>query len=159
VLGTVAYLAFFCLPYVFKVVGRWPDEDGPFHFALYVLTTGFLAHFFQQAATVMGSSMLGDVTDLDESVQGRRREGIIFGAESLGRKAMLGIGTLIAGFTVDAVGLTIGAAPEAVALEVSNRLGLAQGAVMTTLMVIALLFIRSYDLSRARHAEVRSQPC
>lgn len=83
--------------------------------------------------------------------------GIILGAESLGRKAMLGIGTLIAGFTVDAVGLTIGAAPEAVALEVSNRLGLAQGAVMTTLMVIALLFIRSYDVSRARHAEVSSQ--
>jgi GPH family glycoside/pentoside/hexuronide:cation symporter len=154
VLGTVAYLCFFCLPYVFKVVGWWPAEESPLHFALYVLTTGFIAHFFQQAATVMGASMLGDVTDLDESAQGRRREGIIFGAESLGWKALVGIGTLIAGFTVDAVGLAPGAAPETVPLEVSNRLGLAQGGVMTFLMAVALLFIRRYDLGRARHEEV-----
>ena len=56
---------------------------------------------------------------------------------------------------MDAVGLTPGMAPAEVPLALSNRLGLAQGGVMTVLMVVALFFIRHYDLSRARHAEVR----
>ncbi|MBW2314412.1 MAG: MFS transporter [Deltaproteobacteria bacterium] len=155
ILGTVLYLTFFCLPYVMKVAGLWPGQDSPLYFPLYVFVTGFLAHFFQAGTSIMGGSMLGDLTDLDELEQGRRREGVLFGAESFGWKALVGIGSLIAGFTVDLVGLEPGMAPEDVPVELSNLLGLAQGGVMTVLMVVALIFIRQYDLTRARHREVR----
>jgi GPH family glycoside/pentoside/hexuronide:cation symporter len=155
--GLLAYLIFFCVPYLMKVLGFWPGEESPFDFALYVLTTGFLAHFAQAAGVVTGGSMLGDITDLDELRHGRRREGVIFGAESFGWKALVGIGSLIAGFTVDSVGLTPGMDPASISPALANRLGLAQGAVMTVFFIAALFAIRGFDLTRARHAEVRAE--
>jgi Na+/melibiose symporter-like transporter len=154
-LGTSIYLVFFAVPYLLKVVGWWPAEESALHFPLYVFTTGFVAHFGAAAHGALHASMLGDVTDLDELQGGRRREGVIFAAESFGYKALRGIGALVAGLLVDAVGLEAGLAPEDVSAGVSMRLGLAQGGTMFVLVALSLYWIRHYDIDRARHAEIR----
>jgi Na+/melibiose symporter-like transporter len=156
VLGTTIYLLFFCVPLLLKVVGWWPAEESALYFPLYILTTGFIAHFGAAAHGALHPSMLGDVTDLDELEHGRRREGIIFAAESFGYKALRGFGSLLAGLVVDAVGLEAGLPPEAVEASVSSRLGIAQGLTMFVLVALSLLLIRGYDIDRERHARIRA---
>ena len=130
-IGDATYLVFFCVPYLLKIAGIWPDNESAFYIPLYILTTGFLSHFGIAASGVLMGSMLGDVTDLDELEHGRRREGVIFGAESFTWKALTGLGPLGAGIVVDLVGLSQGVSPDAVSPQAVTALGLAQGGIMT----------------------------
>jgi Na+/melibiose symporter-like transporter len=154
ILGDVIYLVFFCTPYLLKIVGFWPDNASPFYIPLYILTTGFLAHFGISASGIMVGSMLGDVTDEDELRSGRRREGVIFGAESFSWKALTGLGPLLAGIVIDVVGLSEKTSPEDVSAVAVMSLGLAQGGVMFVFFVLSIFFISRYDLSRGRHEEI-----
>ena len=99
--------------------------------------------------------MLGNITDLDELETGRRREGLILGAESFGWKAVSALGPFLAGIVVDAVGIEATTTPESVGPEVARNLGIAQGSVMTVLLTLALLAFRRYDLTRVRHREIQ----
>lgn len=157
IIGDASYLVFYCSPFLFKVLGFWPEHDSAFYLPLYLLTTGFLSHFGIAASGAVTGSMLGDVTDLDELEGGRRREGVIFGAESFSWKALTGLGPLGAGIVVDLVGLSDGVPLDAIPESVVMGLGLAQGATMTLLFGLALFFISRYDLDRQRHAQVLAQ--
>ncbi len=150
-LGDAIYLVFFCVPYLLKIADLWPDPDSVLYLPLYIFTTGFVAHFGIAASSALTGSMLGDITDLDEVEQGRRREGVIFGAESFTWKALTGLGPFVAGVVVDLVGLSGEVSPDAASTQVSTGLGLAQGGVMTLFFGLALFFISGYDLNRRRH--------
>jgi Na+/melibiose symporter-like transporter len=153
-IGDATYLVFFCTPYLFKIAGVWPGNESIFYIPLYIFTTGFLSHFGIAASSVLVGSMLGDVTDLDELDQGRRREGVIFGAESFTWKALTGLGPLGAGIVVDLVGLSRSTAPEAVTSQTITGLGLAQGGMMAVLFGLAVFFTSRYNLDRDRHGRV-----
>jgi len=154
--GASVYLVFFAGPYLLKVAGQFP-ADAELSFALYVFTTGFVAHIGIAAHGILHGSMLGDVTDVDELACGRRREGVIFAAETFGYKALRGLGALSAGLIVDAAGITPGMTPETVDPSVAAKLGLAQGLSMGLLVAAALFFIRGYGIDRARHERVRTE--
>jgi GPH family glycoside/pentoside/hexuronide:cation symporter len=154
VVGDSIYLVFFCTPYLLRIVGFWPANESPLYIPLYIFTTGFVAHFGIAASGTMVGSMLGDISDEDELANGRRREGVIFGAESFSWKALTGLGPLLAGIVIDVVGLTGKTSPDEVSDGAVAALGLAQGGVMFVFFVFAIFFITRYDLSRERHAEV-----
>lgn len=154
-LGTAIYLVFFNVPYVSKALGLWPDEQGPWHIPLYVLTTGFIAHFGIAATTALAGSMLADVADLDELEHGERREAMIFAVESFSWKAVTGFGALLAGFVVEISGITAESTPESVGPEVEQLLGLSLGCLETVLFVLALIFVSRYDIDRNRHGEIQ----
>ena len=151
------YLTFFCTPYLLKIAGFWPDEGSPLYVPLWILTTGFLAHFGIAASGPMIGSMLGDVTDQDELETGRRREGVIFGAESFAWKALTGLGPLMAGVVIDAVGLGEKVSPEDVPEGVATALGLAQGGTMFVFFLLAIFLVRRYDLDRDRHRRILTE--
>ena len=153
-IGSVGYLVSFITPYLLKVAGVWPARDSALYLPLYMGLTGFAAHFFAAGPTIMTGSMLGDVTDLDERHMGRRREGVIFGAESLAYKMFAGIGPVLAGIVVDGAGIQPGTPPSEVPAATLVSLGLGQGAVSFLLFVLSLLALQRYDLSRSRHREV-----
>lgn len=154
ILGDVTYLFFFCVPYLLRIAGCWPEEGSAAYVPLYVLTTGLLAHFGIAASGPMVGSMLGDVTDYDELETGQRREGVIFAAESFSWKALTGLGPLLAGLVIDWVGISDASDPAGVPDATVTALGLAQGGVMFVFFVFAIFFISRYDLGRARHAAV-----
>ena len=89
-----------------------------------------------------------------EDETGRRREGLIFGAESFAWKALTGLGPLLAGLVIDAVGISEESSPEQVSDATVTALGLAQGGAMFTLFVLAIFFTSRYDLDRARHERI-----
>ena len=152
--GDLTYLTFFCTPYLLKILGFWPDPSSDWYVPLYILTTGFVAHFGIAATGVMVGSMLGDITDQDELEHGSRREGLILGAESFAWKALTGLGPLAAGLVIDGVGLSEKARPEEVPADVVQALGLAQGGLMVVFFALSIFLIRRYDLDRARHAGI-----
>jgi Na+/melibiose symporter-like transporter len=140
-----------------KLLGFWPAKGSPADIPLFILTTGILAHFGIASTMVTGRSMMADVTDEDELLHGRRREGIFFGATSFAAKAFFGIGSQIAGLVVDLVGLEPGARPEEVGPEVVRGLGLSLGLSVLILVGLSIAIFSRYDLTRERHAQVRAR--
>lgn len=154
--GLAIFTLFTAVPPFLVLAGIWPERDSPLHLALFCLTTGLAASFGIAATMVTGRSMMADVTDEDALRFGRRREGIFFGAASFSAKASFGVGSLIAGVVVDAVGLVQGADPAAVGSRVVTGLGLTQGIATLGLCGLSLALFSRYDLDRERHAHIRA---
>jgi Na+/melibiose symporter-like transporter len=154
--GIAIFTVFTAVPPFLKLAGVWPALGSSLYIPLWVLTTGVAAHFGVAAAMVTGRSMMADVTDQDALEYGRRREGIFFGAISFSAKASFGVGSQIAGFVVDAVGLTPNQPAAEVAPQVVQALGLTLGGFILFFCGGSLLFFSRYQLSRERHAEVQA---
>jgi len=154
--GLAIFTVFTALPPFLKLAGLWPAVGSPAYLPLFALTTGLAAHFGIAATMVTGRSMMADVTDEDALHFGRRREGIFFGAASFSAKASFGVGSLIAGVVVDAVGLVQNADPAEVGARVVTGLGLAMGVSILLLCGLSFAFFARYDLDRERHADIRA---
>lgn len=103
-------------------------------------------------------SMLADTADEHEWLFGVRREGLFFSGLILSYKAASGVGGLIAGVALDAIGFPTDLAARGpgfvVPAEVIHRLGLISGPLPAMLVAIAPLFLFGYRLTRKRHAEI-----
>jgi GPH family glycoside/pentoside/hexuronide:cation symporter len=99
--------------------------------------------------------MMADVTDEDELLSGRRREGIFFGATSFSGKAFFGVGSLIAGLVFDFVGLEKGMSVEDAPVTVVRDLGLTLGLSVLIMVSLSLVIFSRYDLTRERCEEVQ----
>jgi GPH family glycoside/pentoside/hexuronide:cation symporter len=153
-IGTIGYLFSFITPYLLKVAGWWPDPESALYLPMYIVITGFIAHLFSAGPTIMTGSMLGDITDLDELETGNRREGVIFGAESLAFKLFIGLGPVIAGLVVDFAGIVPDMEPGSAPERTIVALGIGQGATSFILFALSLLFVKNYDLASKRHHEI-----
>ena len=149
--ASTGYLLCFPGPYVLAAVGWWPAPESALYFPRYIGITGVAAHVFAAGPSIMTGSMLGDITDLDELETGRRREGVIFGAESLAHKMVSGVGPFLAGLLIDLANVTPDMQPGEASAETVRILGLGQGATSIALFVGVLIMIARYDLNRAQH--------
>ena len=157
ILGLTIFTVFTAAPTFLKLLEWWPAWGSPAYIPAFVLTTGLIAHFGIASTMVTGGSMMADVTDEDALMYGGRREGIFFGAVSFAAKASFGIGSQIAGFVVDFVGLVPGAKSEEVGPQVVRDLGLTLGFSILVLVGLSLAIFSRYALTRERHAVVRAE--
>ena len=155
--GLALFTGFVVLPHACKLVGFWPGYGEPLGIALWAGMTGFLAHFGLAATMVTGRSMMADVTDEDALHNGRRREGIFFGAVSFSAKAAFGVGSLIAGFVVKGIGLVPNQPAEEVGAEVVQGLGFTMVVTILLLCGGSMAVFSRYRLTRERHAEIQQQ--
>ncbi len=155
-IGLVWFTAFAAGPPLAKVTGLFPAESSPLYVPLFVLT-GFMFSFGISSSMVVVGSMMADITDEDDLLHHRRREGIFFGALSFAGKASTGLGVVIAGAVYDGVGLHKGLDPALAAPETATRLGVVTGAVLLVLVGASLVLFHGYDLTRERQAEIRRQ--
>lgn len=153
-MGMIWFTLFAAAPPLLKVAGWFPAETSPAYVPLFVFC-GFMFSFGIASALVVVGSMMADITDEDDLLYERRREGIFFGALSFAGKAASGLGTVIAGVVYDAVGLYQGLDPAQAAPEIAPRLGIVTGAVLLLLVGASLLIFQRYDLTRERQAEIR----
>lgn len=143
------------LPLVLKVAGLWPARaSGGYLFWLGL--SGFVYSFGIASTMVTGGSMMADVTDEDELRHARRREGLFFGAVAFTAKANVGLGSLVAGVLVDLVGLEPWMTMENVPDGVAVQLGIVTALTLAILVFASGVAFSRYDLSRARHAEIRA---
>ncbi|MCH7708802.1 MAG: MFS transporter [Myxococcales bacterium] len=155
--GTLIFMAATILPPFLRITGSWPGQDDPSYVPLWIVTTGVIAHFGIAAGMVTGRSMMADVTDEDELRTGRRREGMFFGATSFAAKAFFGVGSQIAGFIFDAVGLEKGMEVADAPATVVRDLGLTLGLSVLILMGLSLMFFARFDLTRDRCEQMRAE--
>jgi GPH family glycoside/pentoside/hexuronide:cation symporter len=102
-------------------------------------------------------SMLPDVVDLDELTTGERREGIYYGLMAFTQKTCVGLGIALTlqalewyGFSRD---LLPGEQPESALLALRWMVG----PVPTLLLIIGMLLVYLYPLTRARHEQIQAE--
>lgn len=101
-------------------------------------------------------SMIADAVDEHEARFGQRCEGLYFSALVFSAKAATGIGSLVAGFVLTAVGLKGNVSADGVAISEQSAtfLGLLWGAGHGLAFLIVLPLILSYRLNRLRHQQL-----
>jgi Na+/melibiose symporter-like transporter len=102
----------------------------------------------------MAGSMLADVADEHELENGRRQEGVLFGALAFAGKSSSGLGSLLGGVGLDLIRFPTRADPLAVAPETVTALGILAGPGLGVLALLAVLILSGYRIDRRRHAEV-----
>jgi Na+/melibiose symporter-like transporter len=138
-------------PIVLRLLGCFPGNENPWLLPI-LAAHGLVEVSLLVSAGICISSMLADVAEENELRTGRREEGLFFAARSFAQKAMSGVGLLLAGLTIEAIGLPAGARPGEVDPEVIRRLGLVIGPLLMGLFFIGLGFVSRYEISRAGHA-------
>ena len=103
--------------------------------------------------TTVGYSMLADVTDEHERAYGVRQEGIYYGSMTFAVKAASGVGIVLSGLVIDAVGLIPGSDPATVADPVVQALGIFYGPMMCLFLLLPILPLAFYPIDAARHAD------
>ncbi|MCK6554638.1 MFS transporter [Candidatus Binatia bacterium] len=143
------------LPVFLRLFDLMPPNGSP-----WLLTTLFVHALCMVTAIVsIGicvSSMLADTVDEHELATGRRQEGMFVAAISFVGKATSGLGGLLAGVALDAIGFPRGAEPGAVPEKLLVDLGIVVGPILLLLYLLAVACLSRYDLTRARHGEVLS---
>jgi GPH family glycoside/pentoside/hexuronide:cation symporter len=103
----------------------------------------------------MGASVVADMVDEHEVQTGDRRDGVFFAAMGFSLKIPTGFGQLAGGILIDVVGIQTGLQPGDVPADVLWKLGLAAGPLASLCFLIPTGFLTTYNLNRARHAELQ----
>ena len=154
-IGLAWFTAFAALPPIAKVLGFFPAESSSLYLPTF-MACGFGWSFSISSTMVVVGSMMADITDEDELTNEKRREGIFFGALSFAGKAASGLGTVLAGVVYDLSGLYQGLAPADAPASAATVIGSSSGGITLTLVALSAVVFARYDLSRQRHAEIRS---
>ncbi|MGN6374487.1 MAG: MFS transporter [Sphingomonas sp.] len=159
---TLAIIAYFAIA-LFQV---WPPlvqlyapiTLAPFTAAVMLFLNSLCVGTAIMVCGVAFQSMLADTADEHEWLFGVRREGLFFSGLILSYKAASGVGGLIAGVALDAIGFPTDLAARGpgyvVPAEVIHRLGLISGPLPAIFVALAPLFLFGYRLTRKRHAEI-----
>jgi Na+/melibiose symporter-like transporter len=124
-----------------------------------IFALGLLHNFVVVVAVVIFQtitpSMVADVADEQEVQTGERKEGVYFAALAFALKVPTGLGNALGGVLVGWVGIPALSQPGTVDPDALVRLGLAAGPIAASTFLIPLYLFTRFDLSRARHAELR----
>lgn len=157
-LGTGVWAVCQVLPVVLRLLDVLP-ANGEVALFLTLLGFKFVQGVILQQAYVAFGSMMADVADEHElEAGGERQEGVFFGAVAFSAKATSGFGTLIGGVGLDIIdwpsGENVGERVD-VSAQTLVDLGILYGPVVAGFSVVALWCFTRYDLTRARHAQIR----
>ncbi len=105
-------------------------------------------------------SMVPDVIELDELETGQRREGIFYGIFVFLQKMGLAVGLFISGWALELTGY-INATPElpdpAQPASALMAMRVLIGPVSAVILLLSLLAVRAYPITREKHAEIRAE--
>jgi len=153
VIGSAMLVLLVAIGPTLREIGYFPANDHPALFPV-LLFLVFLAAFFAALAGVSGGSMMADIADEHELTNGRRQEGIFFGAASFAGKSASAFGHIMAGIAIDLIAFPVRAEPGAIADEKLTELGLFNGPMIAVIMAVGVIYFTRYNLTRQRHAEI-----
>lgn len=156
--GTTAWTVCQIAPILLRLVG-WFPENGSFELEALLIAIKFTQGLCVVQALISFSSMMADVVDEHELLSGRRQEGVFFGAVSFSNKSTTGIGTFLGGLALSVIDWPVGSGvtPDQIDPATIVQLGLIYGPSLSLFAVVAIWCYAHYDLSRARHGEIRDQ--
>jgi Na+/melibiose symporter-like transporter len=138
------------MPIVLRLVGVFPANHSPALVpALLAFNTVGVALFIM--SSILTSSMVADLVEDSELTTGRRSEGVFVAAHGFILKAVSGVGIFASSIVLRAIGFPAGARPGGVDPGVVRLLGLVYAPVVVVLYSIAIGFLSTYRIDRARH--------
>ena len=152
-LGVSMFSLFLMGPPIAKLAGVYPDPASVLYVPI-LAVCGFLASFSASAGLVMAGSMMADVADDHELATGTRQEGIFFGALAFAAKSTSGLGSFLAGVSLDLIAFPTQADPADVPAGKVTALGILYGPGIAIVAIAALVFLARYGIDRKRHAEI-----
>jgi glycoside/pentoside/hexuronide:cation symporter, GPH family len=147
----------FFLP-LLRIFGVLPASGPILNFV--VVANAALLGVVSTAAVIAFQSAFADAADEHELLFGARREGLYYAALSLSVKAAVGVGALIAGFALDAIGFPsdIAAHPNVhIAAGTLRNLGLVYGPGAAVLTTVAIAILLGYRLDGKEHARIQRE--
>jgi GPH family glycoside/pentoside/hexuronide:cation symporter len=153
--GFIGFCTVSTLLPILKLLEWFPDPSSPWYTRLIYLGTVF-GSLLAGAPLVAGGSMLADVADEHDLETGTRQEGIFFGALSFSGKAAAGLGNGLSGLLLWLIAFPNKADPATLDPGIVRWLGLCYGPGCAILIVVSVIVLTRYDLSRARHATIQS---
>jgi GPH family glycoside/pentoside/hexuronide:cation symporter len=145
------------LPVCLRLLGLMPVNGSELLLPI-LLVNALLSTMCAAAGAVAMMSMLGDITDENELLIGRRQEGLIYSARAFFAKASNSVAHFVGGIMMDLyVVFPFDAVPGEVDSDVIWRLGLLDGPVICIAGLCALPFYARYRLTRARHREILNE--
>ena len=155
--GLLGLMIFGQIPINLRLLDLMP-VNGSENLLPILLLSALLASTCAAAGAVAMMSILGDITDENELLNGLRQEGLIYSARAFFAKASNSAGHLVGGLVLDLyVVFPFDAVPGEVDSEVIWRLGLFGGPIMCIAGFSALPFYARYRLTRARHLEILNE--
>jgi glycoside/pentoside/hexuronide:cation symporter, GPH family len=152
--GLLGVLIFGQLPIVLRLFDLMPANGSELLLPL-LMVSAFVSTTCAAAGAVAMMSILGDITDENELLIGRRQEGLIYSARAFFAKASNSIAHFVGGILLDVfVVFPFEAVPGEVDSDIIWRLGIFGGPIMCIAGFAALPFYARYRLTRARHIEI-----
>ena len=102
ILGALGWAVFAVAPVCLHYAGFFP-APGTIGVVVGLSACAFLAGLIVSQVGVAVGSILGDVSDEQELVNGKRQEGVFYGAYAFVNKATGGIGSAVSGFILDLI--------------------------------------------------------
>ncbi|MDJ0789702.1 MAG: MFS transporter [Myxococcota bacterium] len=144
-------IAFLPIAFIAKLAGVFPDRDSVLY--LPVLMSNYLIETTAIISMqIVFASMNADVVeDRSAETSGRRDEGLIFAARNFSKKAVSGLGVLLAGAILWVAGFPDQAEPGDVAPGAVTALIAIYLPVLLALYLASWRALRTYDIDRAKH--------
>lgn len=162
VLGGIAIFALAQgLPALMKIIGLIPS-DITIEFIVLV-SSSVVAGVAATLVTIAFQSAMADAVDEHEQLFFARREGLYFASLSFAFKAATGIGSMLAGFVLEAVRFPSSKLAKApiealhIAASALHGIGLAYGPAAAVITLTSLLFFSRYRIDRAAHAAISAE--
>jgi Na+/melibiose symporter-like transporter len=143
-------------PIALRLVGWFPENGDPILFPILCVLKG-ISYGASAIMVISIVSTLADVTDEHELLTGRRQEGVFFAARSFFSKLTSGLGHLLAGVAIDAIGFPVGVQSGEIDADTLYRFGVVAGPITVLPGLISLVFYARYRIDKARHAEIRRE--
>jgi GPH family glycoside/pentoside/hexuronide:cation symporter len=152
----VIYASVGTAPIFGRLLG-WMPENGTQE--LYALVLGFhvLSQTFIIGSLIVVGSMIADMVDEHELITHKRQEGLFFAALSFMHKCSFGLGSLLAGVGIDAIGFPKQAAVGEVGADALRGLGMIMGPGVFVLALLSASILVGYRLDAAAHRQIRQQ--
>ena len=126
-------------------------DMGPKQILPWLILQGVLVGSSLLVAIIMGASMLADVADHIEVKSGARMEGLMFAALIMIQKGVSGMGVFLSGLILTVVGFPEKADPATLDRAITDQLALVYVLGIGGTVLLALVSISAYPISRATH--------
>jgi glycoside/pentoside/hexuronide:cation symporter, GPH family len=149
---SLAAIALIALPFILRELNILPPNGDPRLLPiLLVINTFDLAMII--AATILTSSMVADIVEDAELKTGRRDEGVLFAVRNFAKNAVGGAGVALAGALLSLTHFPPKAKVGEVPQETIDLLVWSYLPTFVGLLVIGVLALSRYSITRDRHAE------
>lgn len=143
---------------VAHIIGILPDSAVILSLSINALLAGVAITYL----TVGFQSMMADAADEHELMFGARREGLYFAGLSFSTKAASGLGGLISGLALSAIGFPADLASKGgdnahIAVSTITDLGLAYGIVPGAMTTACIIFTMFYRIDRKAYADIQEK--